>query len=103
VAAYPFSQIPLFADFKKRLIEEYQCEFKTTQFPVNDQVYDWPYFERQFGSRRLRAAAVFKDTDRVEFSDIRRICRTLEVPPAAFGLDLEGWYDADPDETEAVN
>lgn len=63
-----------------------------------------PYFERQVGQRALRAVAYFTDDEIVEFSDIRRICRALEVPPAAFGMDIEGWYDSDePDDSEAVN
>ena len=97
MAAYPFSQSPLFLDFKKRLVDEYECEHKTMEFRLGGDFRTIPYFERQVGDRRLRATVFFNDEDRVEFSDLRRICRALEVPPEAFGLELEGWYDPDPE------
>ena len=42
--------------------------------------------------------SVLEDHDRVEFSDIRRICRTLESPVSRFGLTLTDWFDP-PDES----
>ena len=41
--------------------------------------YTVPNFERDMGDRILRAVVNFEDHDRVEFSDIRRICRALEI------------------------
>jgi hypothetical protein len=97
VPAHPFSQRPLFIDFKKRLIEEYGCKYEVMECKLDGDFYTITYFERDIGSRALRAVTVFEDDDRVEFSDIRRICRTLEIPPAPFGLDLTDWYELDTD------
>jgi hypothetical protein len=101
--AYPFSQRPLFSEFKLILEEQYECDYKvlpcTTDPPLLDSV---SYFERDTAGRKLRAVAIFADHERMEFSDIRRICRQLEVPTQAFGLILEDWFDTDED-SEAVN
>lgn len=64
-----------------------QCKLDTP-----DAFYTIRYFERDMGGRLLRETAEFEDDDRVEFSDIRRICRALEVPTVIFGLDLTDWF-----------
>jgi hypothetical protein len=89
VPAYPFSQSPLFSEFKERL-KEFGCEYKSLKCKLDgEDFYTVPYFERDVGGRLLRCVVVFEDDDRVQFSDLRRICRILEVPAAAFGLDLD--------------
>ena len=91
--AYPFSQRPTFLEFK-RTLAEYGCEYTSLDCRLDSAAfYTVPYFERDMGGRTLRCVAIFQDDERVEFSDIRRICRTLEVPPGIFGLDLTDWYE----------
>jgi len=93
VPPYPHSQSPLFSEFKERL-KEHGCEYKSLQCRLDtpNAFYTVHYFERDMGNRLLRVAAEFEDGQRVEFSDIRRICRQLEVPTVAFGLDLTDWF-----------
>jgi hypothetical protein len=93
VPPYPFSQRPLFIDFKKRLAEDFGCEYKTMECKLDSDFYTVPYFERDLAGRVLRCVAIFEDDARLEFSDLRRICRILEIPPAEFGLDLKGWFE----------
>jgi hypothetical protein len=84
---------PLFSEFKQ-LLGEYGCEYKLLEcrLETTDVFYTVPYFERDMGGRLLRCAVFFEDDDRVEFSDIRRICRMLEVPTAIFGMDVTDWF-----------
>jgi hypothetical protein len=97
VPPYPFSQRPYFVEFKKRLTEEFGCEYKILEFKLDAlEFYTVPCFERNIGGRVVRTVAIFDDYDRLEFSDIRRICRTLEIPPAEFGLDLTSeWFNSE--------
>ena len=86
--AYPFSQQPKFSEFKQRL-QEYGCDYLTLECHLEPHgSYTVPYFLREVGDRKLTAVAVFDDDERVEFSDIRRICQKLEVPTEPFGLNL---------------
>jgi hypothetical protein len=99
VPAYPFSQRPLFVDFKTILCEEFGCVFNVLEFQLNStDFYSVPHFERNMAGRQLRASAIFEDYDRLEFSDVRRICRTLEIPAARFGLTLTELWTLDPDD-----
>jgi hypothetical protein len=88
VPAYPFSQRPTFSEFKQAL-QKQGCQYLTLNVQVGKQdSYPVPYFMREVGGEPLTAVAVFDDDERVEFSDIRRICKKLQVPTDIFGLDL---------------
>jgi hypothetical protein len=93
---YPFSQRPFFFEFKQ-ILEDHGCEYKSLECKLDSltALYTVPYFERDMGDRKLRAVVIYKDEERVEFSDIRRICRTLEIPASIFGLTLADWFDPD--------
>jgi len=93
VPAHPFAPQPTFSEFK-RVLAEYGCEYTNLECRLDSQAfYTVPYFERDMGGRKLRCVAIFEDDDRVQPADIRRICRTLEVPASLFGLDLTDWYE----------
>ena len=97
--SYPFSPRPYFIEFKQILCDEFGCEFKILEVNLDRTTfYTVPNFERDLGGRILTAVVNFEDNDRVEFSDIRRICRALEIPVSRFGLTLSDWFDP-PDES----
>ena len=90
MAAYPMMQAPLFADFKQRLINEYDCSYKVNQEVTNgdgDPVSIY-YFERVIDGQVFTRTVDFADDDRVASWNIRSICTKLRIPPQDFGLVL---------------
>lgn len=86
---YPLVQVPTFAEFKKRLADEFGCEFKseTVQSRNNGTFFVAPYFERIVHGKQLTySVSIENEDDRVTLHLIRSVCRRLEMDMSAFGL-----------------
>ena len=88
---YPMIPWPTFAEFRDRLVSEFQCEYKelpdSLALATNDPEPVW-YFERAVGDIPRRYAVFIADDEPVPPSVIRSICARLKVDPSAFGLHL---------------
>lgn len=85
--AYPFTPLPSFDDFKKRVEKEFGCRFKVdnekTPFPVQ-------FFERTINGKKIKCAISFDNENEIlTLSVLRSICARLKIDPVNFGLHLE--------------
>ena len=93
--AYPFHPKTSFAEFKKVLKNDYNCEFiKGCQIHDEDSgnPYSIWYFKREMsGEQFICACEKYDDDDGISFHVIRSICKQLEIDyqkDRLFGLQL---------------
>ena len=93
--AYPFAQLPTFAEFITRVTSsEFGCTFETIESPMivdgdpNDRV-SIHFLQRVWNGEKLNYAFYQDDFDaRMEWTTVRSFCDRLEIPREAFGLTL---------------
>lgn len=89
--AYPFTRALSFGQFRERLEKEFNCEFKEEPLIINDKgksdlIY---YFQRTVDNKVLRCSLFIKSqNDMCQFSFVRYVCKSLQIPPKEFGLVL---------------
>ena len=86
--AHPFQAFPSFAEFKKRLTEEFGCAYLALDGVIFDpagSTHKVFYFERKFDNGKiLRCATTLEDSEILTPSMIRNVCDRLEVPVGEF-------------------
>jgi hypothetical protein len=90
--AYPFTYLQTVAEFRNRLIQEYNCQLKTTAAKDKEtgQDFNAPYMERTIDGEVLQCSFFFEDdNERPLWSVVRSICRRLRIDPSSFGITLE--------------
>ena len=76
-----------FGEFKRRLIDEFSCDFKELTVIVNNSEWKVGYFEREFVSGEvINCPADIGDDEFLLPSQLRHFCNRLKIPPEHFGL-----------------
>lgn len=88
----PYPMIPaiLFSEFKKRLIDEFECRFKKLEETLDGSQYEVSYFERDVPgvNAPIQCVVTLEDDEGMLPSQLRQICARLHIDPAEFGLHL---------------
>jgi hypothetical protein len=89
--AYPFAHAPTFADFKRRLCEEFACKFgsETLREEASGADVTSTFFYRESEGEKLVCPIVIEDEqERPTWTVIRSTCKRLNIDPANFGINL---------------